>query len=114
MEYTDKKDVQELLNPEEIDFINGNRPLLEYIRRLHDTSRLLNSQLKWMVLGTLISADTIVSHETAKKSLDELAFMRDNYDRLGIDPKDFAKLSELVESGIDICTRDMEHYSRQE
>lgn len=103
-----------VLGEEEIEFINSNPKLIDYICRLYKTNKLLNSRLKWMVLGCLVSSDTIVSYETALKSFSELIFIRDNYEMLNLDGGDSERLFGMIESGLEICQMDLEKYAEEE
>jgi hypothetical protein len=71
---------------------------------------ILSSDLVWLYLGSLISADVLDSKERCVESLDKLNFIKDNIDKLELSEEIRNKILDYSIKGIDIVNQDLKEY----
>ena len=71
---------------------------------------ILSSDLVWLYLGSLISADVLDSKEKCVESLDKLNFIKDNIDKLELSEEIRNKILDYSIKGIDIVNQDLKEY----
>ena len=71
---------------------------------------ILSSDLVWLYLGSLISADVLISKEKCVKSLEKLNFIKDNIDKLELPEERKNTIKNYSIKGIDIVNQDLKEY----
>ena len=71
---------------------------------------ILSSDLVWLYLGSLISADVLISKEKCMESLEKLNFIKDNIDRLELPEERRNTIKNYSIKGIDIVNQDLKEY----
>lgn len=71
---------------------------------------ILSSNLVWLYLGSLISADVLISKEKCIESLEKLNFIKDNIDKLELSEEIRNKIIDYSIKGIDIVNQDLKEY----
>lgn len=71
---------------------------------------ILSSDLVWLYLASLISADVLDSKEKCVESLDKLNFIKDNIDKLELSEEIRNKIIDYSIKGIDIVNQDLKDY----
>jgi hypothetical protein len=71
---------------------------------------ILSSDLVWLYLGSLISADVLISKEKCIESLEKLNFIKDNIDKLELSEEIRNKILDYSIKGIDIVNQDLKEY----
>jgi hypothetical protein len=71
---------------------------------------ILSSDLVWLYLASLISADVLDSKEKCVESLDKLNFIKDNIDKLELSEEIRNKIIDYSIKGIDIVNKDLKEY----
>ena len=73
--------------------------------------------LIWMLLGSLISADTLTSKEACENSIMMLTELRDAVERVGENvytAEEKEKIKQQCTNGIEICKQDLEIFTADE
>lgn len=71
---------------------------------------ILSSDLVWLYLGSLISADVLTSKEKCVESLEKLNFIKNNIDKLELSEEIRNKIIDYSIKGIDIVNQDLKEY----
>lgn len=71
---------------------------------------ILSSDLVWLYLGSLISADVLISKEKCIESLEKLNFIKDNIDKLELPEERRNTILNYSIKGIDIVNQDLKEY----
>ena len=71
---------------------------------------ILSSDLVWLYLGSLISADVLISKEKCIESLEKLNFIKDNIDKLELPEEKRDTVLNYSIKGIDIVNQDLKEY----
>lgn len=71
---------------------------------------ILSSDLVWLYLGSLISADVLISKEKCVESLEKLNFIKDNIDKLELSEERKNTILTYSIKGIDIVNQDLKEY----
>lgn len=71
---------------------------------------ILSSEFVWLYLGSLISADVLISKENCIESLKNLNFIKDNIDKLELSEEIRNKIIDYSIKGIDIVNQDLKEY----
>lgn len=71
---------------------------------------ILSSDLVWLYLGSLISADVLISKEKCIESLEKLNFIKDNIDKLELPEERRDVVLNYSIKGIDIVNQDLKEY----
>lgn len=71
---------------------------------------ILSSDLVWLYLGSLISADVLISKEKCVESLEKLNFIKDNIDKLELPEERKNTILTYSIKGIDIVNQDLKNY----
>lgn len=71
---------------------------------------ILSSNLVWLYLGSLISADVLISKEKCIESLEKLNFIKNNIDKLELLEEIKNSILAYSIKGIDIVNQDLKEY----
>ena len=77
--------------------------------KLTNIEKILNSDMRYLYLALLISADSLNSKESCEDSLSILNFINDNIDNINVNNID--ELKEFVKNGLEIVNRDLKFFS---
>lgn len=87
---------------------NDFKDLLEQIKKDG------NIDLVWLLIGHLISSDTLVNSETCNKSISTLNKIIDAVDRTTeYTEEEKEKIKKYCIDGLDICNKELERYGKE-
>jgi len=93
-----------------IKYVDSNRKVYEFLKKLIAIDLMLKSDFKYMYLVSMISSDNSYDLESANKCLEELKFLRNNIDLLNIDEDTYKEVKKYLKKGFKIINRDLKEY----
>lgn len=101
------------LTSEEIIFVEANKPLLKYIHRLFGIYSILSdSEVRYVFLGALISADNNTTKEEVESNLKNVIFIKDNLSLLQF-PEELTKsINKFVDKALFILNNNLKIFNK--
>lgn len=92
--------------------IKNNERLLSFCEQVITFRNILESDVRYLYLVSLVSADTLLTIEDCEKSLEKLNFLKTNIDLIETD--DYAKKETIkyVNKALKIVKRDLKEFNK--
>lgn len=94
--------------------IKNDERLMSFCRQIITFRNILESDVRYLYLVTLISADTLLSVEDCEKSLEKLNFIKTNIDLIETDDDTKKETIKYVNKALKIVKRDLKEFKNNE
>ena len=95
-------------------FVNEHPKLWDFCWKIYSIENFLkNEKFRYLYLANLISADTIIDEKTAKESIKELTFIKQNIEYFNLDKDTKKKVKEFIAKGIKIAKQDIVDFKQE-
>lgn len=103
---------KEKVTEEIIEELVNNEKLLKFVESVILYKKILESEMKYLFLTSLISSDTLLSADDCKKSIEILSFIKSNIDLICVSDKDVKKNLNFINDGLKIAKRDLKIFEK--
>ena len=87
--------------------IEGNKPLYEFCRKIWSLKIALESNMRYLFLASLISADSLVNAEACEDSIKHINFILKNIDLFDLKVELKKEVVKFLKDGLKIAKRDL-------
>lgn len=94
--------------------IKNDERLLSFCKQIITFRNILESDVRYLYLVTLISADTLLTIEDCEKSLEKLNFIKTNIDLIETDDNTKKETIKYVNKALKIVKRDLKKFKNNE
>lgn len=90
--------------------IQDNKPLFEFCRNIWSYKMALESDMRYLFLCSLISADSLVDAKSCEISIDKMNFMLKNIELFDFDDERKKEIVKFLKDGLKIAKRDLKDF----
>lgn len=98
-----------------VEYLKTDEKLLRYVLMLVNNKKIMNNEeVKYMMLASTISADSLTDSKSCKASIEYFEFLSKNIDLLVEDEKSRYDLEKFIERGMLISKREYNNFIESE
>ena len=101
-------------NNRELDFVElkKNRPLCDFCDRVLSYKSAFESELRYFILVSFISADSLVDAQSCRDSIECMDFIVKNIKLMDLEEKIEKEVLKYMRKGLKIAKRDLKEYEK--